>query len=83
MEEEVLPLLPLVGAGALEEDLLLLLLLLLLGEGLLQHLVVGDHGLQHIPMHLGMESTFPYIPHTHCTYTLLHWPPLPPYLSGR
>jgi len=83
MEEEVLLLLPLVGGGALEEDLLLLLLLLLLAEGLLQQLVVGDHGLQHLPMHMGMEATLPSIPHTQCTYTLLHWPPLPPYLSGR
>jgi hypothetical protein len=64
MEEEVLLLLPLVEGGALEEDLLLLLLLLLLGEGLLQQLVVGDHGLQPLPMHMGMEATFPSIPHT-------------------
>ncbi len=78
----MLPLFPLVGGGALEEDLLLLLVLLLLEEGLLQQLV-GDHGLHHLPMHLGMEATFPSIPHTQCTYTLLHWPPLLPYLSGR
>ena len=84
MEEEVLLLLPRVVGGALEEVLLLLLLLLLLlGEGLLQQLVVGDHGLQHLPMHMGMEATFSSIPHTQCTYTILHWPPLLPYLSGR
>ncbi len=79
----MLLLLPLVGGRALEEDLLLLLLLLLLGEGLLQLLLVGDHGLQHLPMHMGMEATFPSILHTQSTYILLHWPPLPPYLSGR
>ena len=79
----MLTLLPLVGGGALVEDLLLLLLLLLLGEGLLQQLVVGDHGLQHLPMHMGMQATTPSIPHTQNTHTLLHWPALLPYLSGR